>query len=52
MASNPALLGAQKDQRDYFTTTGDWLPVLRMDLNLAPDGVPQEPDDQRMWLRW
>lgn len=34
-----ALLEAQKDQRDYFTATGDWLPVLRMDLNQAPDGV-------------
>jgi len=34
-----ALLGAQKDQRDYFIATGDWLPILRMNLNLAPDGV-------------
>ncbi|WP_433589505.1 hypothetical protein [Pseudomonas koreensis] len=34
-----ALLGAQKDQRDYFIATGDWLPILRMNLNQAPDGV-------------
>ncbi|WP_448649142.1 hypothetical protein [Pseudomonas corrugata] len=34
-----ALLDAQKDQRDYFTATGEWLPVLRMDLNRAPDAV-------------
>ncbi|MBT9266333.1 hypothetical protein KKQ10_15750 [Pseudomonas sp. MG-9] len=34
-----ALLGAQKDQRDYFNATGDWLPVLRMDLSQAPRGV-------------
>ncbi|MHC8378353.1 hypothetical protein ACYZT3_20815 [Pseudomonas sp. MDT1-16] len=34
-----ALLGAQKDQRDYFIATGDWLPVLRMDLSLAPGAV-------------
>jgi hypothetical protein len=34
-----SLLGAQKDQRDYFTATGDWLPILRMDLTQAPDAV-------------
>lgn len=34
-----SLLGAQKDQRDYFIATGDWLPILRMDLSQAPDGV-------------
>ena len=34
-----ALLGAQRDQRDYFTTTGDWLPVLRMDLHQPPGAV-------------
>ncbi|SFH27669.1 hypothetical protein [Pseudomonas sp. NFACC45] len=34
-----SLLGAQKDQRDYFIATGDWLPILRMDLNRADDGV-------------
>ncbi|CAI8730885.1 hypothetical protein EMIT0347P_150001 [Pseudomonas sp. IT-347P] len=34
-----AMLGAQKDQRDYFNATGDWLPVLRMDLTQAPDAV-------------
>lgn len=28
-----ALLGAQRDQRDYFETTGEWLPVLRLALN-------------------
>ncbi|WP_085710380.1 MULTISPECIES: hypothetical protein [unclassified Pseudomonas] len=34
-----SLLGAQKDQRDYFNATGDWLPVLRMDLSQKPDAV-------------
>ncbi|MGF6131991.1 hypothetical protein ABIA54_000852 [Pseudomonas sp. EB276 TE3739] len=34
-----ALLGAQTDQRDYFNATGDWLPLLRMDLTQAPDAV-------------
>ncbi len=34
-----ALLGAQKDQRDYFNATGDWLPILRMDLHQGPDKV-------------
>ncbi|MHC8386092.1 hypothetical protein [Pseudomonas sp. LB3P14] len=34
-----ALLGAQKDQRDYFIATRDWLPILRMDLSQAPDKV-------------
>ncbi|MGG7676040.1 hypothetical protein ACQ4OE_26740, partial [Pseudomonas sp. WC2] len=34
-----SLLGAQKDQRDYFTATGNWLPVLRMDLTQAPQSV-------------
>ncbi|MCU1771738.1 hypothetical protein, partial [Pseudomonas sp. 13B_3.2_Bac1] len=34
-----ALLGAQRDQRDYFTATGDWLPVLRMDLRQPPGAV-------------
>ncbi|MHC8342863.1 hypothetical protein [Pseudomonas sp. RT6P73] len=34
-----SLLGAQKDQRDYFSATGDWLPILRMDLTQAPDAV-------------
>ncbi|MCU1774406.1 hypothetical protein NTD85_22580, partial [Pseudomonas sp. 13B_3.2_Bac1] len=34
-----ALLGAQKDQRDYFDATGDWLPVLRMDLHQPPGAV-------------
>ncbi|MHC8342862.1 hypothetical protein [Pseudomonas sp. RT6P73] len=34
-----SLLGAQKDQRDYFTATGDWLPILRMNLTQAPDAV-------------
>ncbi|RAU49284.1 MULTISPECIES: hypothetical protein [unclassified Pseudomonas] len=27
------LISAQHDQRDYFNATGDWLPILRMDLN-------------------
>jgi hypothetical protein len=39
MTQTGALLGAQKDQRDYFNVTGDWLPILRMDLHQAPDGV-------------
>jgi hypothetical protein len=34
-----ALLGAQKDQRDYFIATGEWLPIMRMDLTQAPDAV-------------
>jgi hypothetical protein len=34
-----ALLGAQRDQRDYFDATGDWLPILRMDLQQGSDGV-------------
>ncbi|WP_123341496.1 hypothetical protein [Pseudomonas brassicacearum] len=34
-----ALLGALKDQRDYFNATGDWLPILRMDLSRAPETV-------------
>lgn len=29
---SPALLAAQRDQRDYFQATGDWLPILRLDL--------------------
>lgn len=34
-----ALLGALRDQRDYFNATGDWLPILRMDLRRAPEAV-------------
>ncbi|MGY1889481.1 hypothetical protein [Pseudomonas sp. SDT291_1_S447] len=34
-----ALLGAQKDQRDYFIATGEWLPILRMNLSEPPDAV-------------
>ncbi|MGY2442756.1 hypothetical protein [Pseudomonas sp. SDO52101_S400] len=34
-----SLLGAQKNQRDYFKATGEWLPILRLDLSLAPNGV-------------
>ncbi|ROM70549.1 hypothetical protein BK653_01265 [Pseudomonas brassicacearum] len=34
-----SLLGAQKDQRDYFDATGDWLPIVRMDLSQAPEAV-------------
>ena len=34
-----ALLGAQKDQRDYFTATGEWLPIFRMDLHQAMSAV-------------
>ena len=34
-----SLSGAQKDQRDYFNATGDWLPILRMDLSQAPNAV-------------
>jgi hypothetical protein len=39
VAQTGALLGAQKDQRDYFTATGNWLPVLRMDLSQRPEAV-------------
>lgn len=28
----PSLLAAQRDQLDYFQRTGEWLPVLRLDL--------------------
>lgn len=34
-----SLLGAQKDQRDYFNATGDWPPILRMDLNQPADRI-------------
>jgi hypothetical protein len=34
-----ALLGAQLDQRDYFNATGQWLPILRMDLTDSGAGV-------------
>lgn len=34
-----SLLGAQKDQRDYFTATGNWLPILRLDLTQPPNAV-------------
>ncbi|RON82196.1 hypothetical protein [Pseudomonas fluorescens] len=34
-----ALLGAQKDQRDYFNATGDWLPILRLGLKQRSGGV-------------
>ncbi|MCU0121831.1 hypothetical protein N8H74_26540 [Pseudomonas sp. B2M1-30] len=34
-----SLLGAQKDQRDYFEATGDWLPIIRMDLRQKPNSV-------------
>jgi hypothetical protein len=34
-----SLLGAQKDQRDYFKATGEWLPILRMDLGQPADRV-------------
>jgi hypothetical protein len=34
-----SLLGAQKDQRDYFAATGDWLPILRMNLQQPPGAV-------------
>ncbi|MBV6752186.1 hypothetical protein KV580_17855 [Pseudomonas chlororaphis] len=33
------LLGAQKDQRDYFNATGEWLSILRMNLRDGPDAV-------------
>ncbi|RMQ49509.1 hypothetical protein ALQ04_03460 [Pseudomonas cichorii] len=29
---NGSLSEAQKDQRDYFNATGEWLPTVRMDL--------------------
>lgn len=34
-----AMPGAQKDQRDYFIATGEWLPILRMDLREPPGTV-------------
>ncbi|MFJ2527733.1 hypothetical protein [Pseudomonas helmanticensis] len=39
MTQPGALLGAQKDQRDYFIATGEWLPILRMNLTQAPGAV-------------
>jgi hypothetical protein len=39
MTQPAALLGAQRDQRDYFIATGDWLPIMRMDLMQAPSAV-------------
>lgn len=39
-----ALRWAQKDQRDYFLATGDWLPILRMqrdDAQQSPFGFNQ-----------
>lgn len=34
-----AMLAAQQDQRDFFAATGQWLPVLRLDLNDASGKV-------------
>lgn len=34
-----ALLAAQRDQLDYFTATGEWLPVLRLNLQDSPGAV-------------
>ncbi|MEL1086687.1 hypothetical protein [Pseudomonas sp. OB66] len=34
-----SLLGAQRDQRDYFKATDQWLPIVRMDLTQPPDQV-------------
>lgn len=34
-----ALRAAQSDQRDFFDATGQWLPVLRMDLNDSSGSV-------------
>ncbi|WP_157966821.1 hypothetical protein [Pseudomonas sichuanensis] len=34
-----ALLAAQQDQRAWFDATGDWLPVVRMDLAQPADQV-------------
>jgi len=34
-----ALAAAQADQRDFFTATGQWLPVVRMDLSDASGKV-------------
>ena len=39
VAQSGAMLGAQKDQRDYFVATGEWLPILRMDLREPPGAV-------------
>jgi hypothetical protein len=39
-ASQPgALRRAQREQRDYFNATGDWLFILRMDLSQPQAGV-------------
>lgn len=34
-----SLLAAQKNQRDYFNATGEWLPIFKMDLQDAEDAV-------------
>ncbi|MDY7561181.1 hypothetical protein QN382_20740 [Pseudomonas sp. 10B1] len=39
LTQTDALLGAQLDQRDYFNSTGQWLPILRMDLTDSGAGV-------------
>lgn len=39
VSTKGSLLGAQKDQRDYFNATGIWLPILRMDLSQVPEHV-------------
>lgn len=45
-----SLLGAQKDQRDYFVATGDWLPILRMDLSQAPQAVFGFNQDDQLYV--
>ncbi|MGW8462402.1 hypothetical protein [Pseudomonas sp. CLCA07] len=50
VAQSGALLGAQKDQRDYFNATGDWLPIFRLDLNLAPGAVFGFAQQDQMYL--
>ncbi|WP_283190594.1 hypothetical protein [Pseudomonas sp. PMCC200344] len=34
-----SLLAAQRDQRDFFQSTGTWLPILRLDLRDASQQV-------------
>jgi hypothetical protein len=45
-----SLLGAQKDQRDYFTASGEWLPILRMDLNQPPQAVFGFNQDDQLYI--
>ncbi|MFI8643957.1 hypothetical protein ACIGJK_04030 [Pseudomonas iridis] len=39
MTKRGGLIHARRDQRAYFKATGDWLPIMRMDLKQGPDAV-------------